>query len=75
MTEFFCGQPIERGTKLHGTQSTFLGLVDHRNLVLAAVSCPALASHLLQFLFSIFMPIFLETRRGVGDLEGNFGAI
>lgn len=51
----FCGPPIERGTKSHGTQSTFLRrLVDHRDLAFAAVSCPSLVLH-LQFLFSVLL--------------------
>ena len=66
MTELFWSPPIERGTKLHGTQSNSLGLVDHRVLALAAVSCPSLVPHLLQYLFSILSPIFLKplSRRG-----------
>jgi hypothetical protein len=59
ISELFCDPPIERGTKLRETQSTQLPLLITVTLAFAAVSCPPLAPHLVQFLFSILFPIFL----------------
>jgi len=65
--------PIERGTKLHETLPAFPSpFVDHRNLALAAVSCPALVPHLLQFLFSILFLISLVNPSRHGQLRGAF---
>ncbi len=65
--------PIERGTKLHETLLVFPSpFVDHRNLALAAVSCPALVPHLLQFLFNILFLISLENPSRRGQLRGAF---